>query len=65
MRTGREDEPEGFGGGDYAMMLILWLALGCAFLGLFGPRGLALAALILGTLFAAAVAARVGWQVAF
>jgi hypothetical protein len=47
------------------MMLILWLALGCAFLGLFGPRGLALAALILGTLFAAAVAARVGWQVAF
>lgn len=47
------------------MQLIAGLLIICALLGLCGPRGLACAVLILGTLFGAAVAGHVGQRVNF
>lgn len=46
-------------------MMIAGLLMICALLGLCGQRGLACAALILGTLFAAAVAGHVGQHPGF
>jgi len=47
------------------MLLISGLLLFCAVCGLCGPRGVALAVVILGSVFAAAVAAHVTRGVAF
>jgi hypothetical protein len=47
------------------MMMIAGLLLFCAVAGLCGPRGLALAALMLGCVFAAAVSAKLGLSAAF
>lgn len=47
------------------MQLIAGLLIICALLGLCGPRGLACAVLILGTLFAAAVAGHVAQHPGF
>lgn len=46
-------------------MLLICLLIGCALLGLCGLRGLAVAVMILGTLFAAAVLGHVGQHTGF